>query len=637
MNRPGNRWNPQESVQMFTSRPGQPPQRPPSLGPSPALGGPFRGPYPAYGMPPRNVMPGYPALPNHRSTQNVVPQPSPNYLQQRAQSTFPFTAGALQQQQSQQPQTQHTAQSPLSHTPHPQTQSSATPTLPLHLSQAATPSIGTAPSVSSASDVGLDPNDFPALGSAPANNSNTPSSNNTTSYASQAGTGVQMSAGAGGVQPTGAAGGNQPRDFTPDDFPALGGQNQSSHQQQPSQQQAQQQGSESHPPGLNGFQQHGDQQHRQTLLGSLTGGTQTPSMGSGQQQQQPGLLNIGQARNVHPGFQSDAEKQRNYALKLNQGNHSTAAPAAWSSPNANPSAQQASSFPSTVTNGARQNHTSQQQQHLAAPPGVPPPSQQQSQTHGAVALPAIQQTPYVGNGTAAGDTAHHPSQGPVHATSAVPQTPAQQVLMSPADRWGLLGLLALIKNADPDQTLLSIGTDLGTMGLDMQTQGSLYSAFITPWADSSAARTVEPDFHLPACYNVQPPPPGSSKAAAFSDETLFFMFYSSPRDALQEIAAQELWNRNWRYHKESRIWLTKETGTTASQKVPGGEHGTYSCWDPDNWEKTRREMTVLYADLEEKAPLPAYAPTQPIATSQLQTAAPTQRVGALQGMGMAAM
>ena len=69
----------------------------------------------------------------------------------------------------------------------------------------------------------------------------------------------------------------------------------------------------------------------------------------------------------------------------------------------------------------------------------------------------------------------------------------------------------------------------------------MYSAFITPWADSSAAHSVEPDFHLPACYNVAPPPPGPTKAAAFSDETLFFMFYSSPRDALQEIAAQELY------------------------------------------------------------------------------------------------
>jgi CCR4-NOT transcription complex subunit 2 len=70
---------------------------------------------------------------------------------------------------------------------------------------------------------------------------------------------------------------------------------------------------------------------------------------------------------------------------------------------------------------------------------------------------------------------------------------------------------------------------------------NLYSTFITPWADQSAAHTVEPDFHLPPCYNVQPPPPGPSKAAAFSDETLFFMFYSSPRDALQEVAAQELY------------------------------------------------------------------------------------------------
>jgi CCR4-NOT transcription complex subunit 2 len=32
----------------------------------------------------------------------------------------------------------------------------------------------------------------------------------------------------------------------------------------------------------------------------------------------------------------------------------------------------------------------------------------------------------------------------------------------------------------------------------------------------------------------------STQASAFSDETLFFMFYASARDALQEVAAQEL-------------------------------------------------------------------------------------------------
>ncbi|KZT12175.1 uncharacterized protein LAESUDRAFT_691377 [Laetiporus sulphureus 93-53] len=605
------------------NRPGQPPQRPPSLAPNPALSAPFRGPYPGYGIPSRSVLPGYPNLANHRTAQNMVPQPSPSFLQQqqRSQSNFPFTAGGLQQQS--QLQAQHTGQTPIPQTPHPQTQqqSGATSTLPLHIAQATTPSLGTAPSVSSASEVGLDPNDFPALGSIPANASNPTSSTNTTSYASQAGTG----AGASGTQAAGGVGGNQPRDFTLDDFPALGGQSQTAQQQQ----QQQQQNADGHPPGLNGLQ-HADQQHRQNLLGSLTGLGQPPVLNG---QQLPGVLNLGQAR-----FQADSEKQRNYALKLNQNNISTA-PVAWGSPNANPSAQQANTYPSgtTLQNGAQQNNPSQQQ--LSAPPGVPPPTTfGQQQTQPMVAPPA-QQTPYIGNGTTGGDTAHHPSQGPAHATTAAPQTPAQQVLMSPADRWGLLGLLAMIKSADPDQNLLSVGTDLGTMGLDMQTQGSLYSTFITPWADSSAAHTVEPDFHLPACYNVQPAPPGPNKAAAFSDETLFFMFYSSPRDALQEIAAQELWNRSWRYHKELRIWLTKESGTSVAQKVPGGEHGTYTYWDPENWERARKEMTVLYADLEEKT-LPVFAPGPTLQLNtpqQHQQAQPAQRIAPMQGMSIAAM
>lgn len=77
---------------------------------------------------------------------------------------------------------------------------------------------------------------------------------------------------------------------------------------------------------------------------------------------------------------------------------------------------------------------------------------------------------YTGNGAAV-DAHHLQSQGPTNASSTLPQTPAQQVLISPADRWGLLGLLALIKSADSDSNLLSIGTDLGTMGLDMQQNG----------------------------------------------------------------------------------------------------------------------------------------------------------------------
>lgn len=104
------------------------------------------------------------------------------------------------------------------------------------------------------------------------------------------------------------------------------------------------------------------------------------------------------------------------------------------------------------------------------------------------------------------------------------------------------------------------------------------------------------------------------------------------------------WNRNWRYHKDLRQWITKETGTTPSQKVPGGEQGQYTFWDPENWAKERKEMTVMYADLEEKN-VPAFVhglglvpaqsvgqqqPTQ-VGTGQ-QVQQPTQR-GSFQ-MGM---
>ncbi|KAF5360456.1 hypothetical protein D9756_004952 [Leucocoprinus leucothites] len=577
----------------------------------------------AYAMPPRNVgmlqgggfAPG-PQLTGHRTpgqapqVQTMTPQPTPGFLQSRGQGMHAFggalgqhqTASALQQQmQSQQ-------------------------------------SNGTAQSVTSNDAVSLDPNDFPALGSTPPSNptgsGNNGAAGNGTSYASQAGTGVQLggsggvgSLGSGGIG-GGAANANQPRDFTPDDFPALGGQSQSQNQNS-SQNQNPGQENHSHPPGLNGFQHsdHSQQQHRQNLLGAL-GGNIPPGT--------PGMLNLSaaQTRNVHPGFQQgqgDMDKQQHQRVspptlfvKNAMVGYEPIIARGLEFPNPNPPPSSTNSN----TNGA---HSQSISAHLNAPPGMPSPSGGPfPQTPGlGTNGGATQSTPFPSNGATQGDShataPSHPPSNPNTSTnqntsslqnSATshqphPQTPAQQVLISPADRWGLLGLLEMIKNAssDVDGGLSSMGTDLGTMGLDMNYPGSLYPTFITPWADQSAAHSVEPDFNLPACYlSVQAPPPGPQKAMAFSDETLFFMFYSSPRDALQEVAAQELFNRNWRYHKELRLWITKETGTTPSQKVQGGEQGRYTFWDPENWCKERKEMTVLYTELEEKN-VPAFANT----------------------------
>lgn len=294
---------------------GQPQQRPPNLTSNTALASQFRQAYP-YAMQQRSILQtgaGYvPSLqPNsHRTAtqqsqvQTHTPQPTAAFNPtSRGQSSFAFGASTLVQHQPsgvlQQPQSLPSQQQQQ------QTNGTANSMSSLH---AQTSNSGQAPSVASTSDVGLDPNDFPALGSAPANanssNSNNSSGAGATSYATQAGTGVLLGTG-GGSMGTSATGG-QARDFTPDDFPALGGQAQTTQQTRDPSNHSSTTPDLSHPPGLNGFQPSEQQQLRQNLLGPQSGSLQ---------QGTPGMLNLGptQPRNIHPGFQqapTDAEKQQ---------------------------------------------------------------------------------------------------------------------------------------------------------------------------------------------------------------------------------------------------------------------------------------------------------------------------------------
>lgn len=173
--------------------------------------------------------------------------------------------------------------------------------MPPHLAQQGTPGLTSA--AQNNSDVSLDPNDFPALGSGntpgSATNANAPSSANLhSSYATQAGTGVPPTSATNASGAQGTGNGPTSRDFGPDDFPALGGQAQ---QQGTPQTQEATAVAQQHPPGINGFQQNDQsqaaaQQHRQNLLGSMTAG------GLGTQQQ--GMLGQ-QPRGLHTGFEPE--------------------------------------------------------------------------------------------------------------------------------------------------------------------------------------------------------------------------------------------------------------------------------------------------------------------------------------------
>jgi CCR4-NOT transcription complex subunit 2 len=53
---------------------------------------------------------------------------------------------------------------------------------------------------------------------------------------------------------------------------------------------------------------------------------------------------------------------------------------------------------------------------------------------------------------------------------------------------------------------------------------------------------VEPEYQLPNCYTVVNTQPVHSKIGSFSDETLFYVFYTMPRDIMQEVVVAELYD-----------------------------------------------------------------------------------------------
>ncbi|KAL6239277.1 hypothetical protein BDW75DRAFT_236716 [Aspergillus navahoensis] len=174
--------------------------------------------------------------------------------------------------------------------------------------------------------------------------------------------------------------------------------------------------------------------------------------------------------------------------------------------------------------------------------------------------------------------------------------------MSELDKFGLAGLLRMIHSDSADVASLAIGQDLMTLGLDLNQPEPLHSTFVSPFVASVPGVPLEQDFALPSCYSVANVQPLRSRMTSFSDETLFYIFYSMPRDVMQEVAAEELMGRKWRYHKIERCWLTRDDSYPGPVDVERGvsERGVYLIWDPATWKKVRREFILRYEDLDNR-------------------------------------
>jgi CCR4-NOT transcription complex subunit 2 len=145
-------------------------------------------------------------------------------------------------------------------------------------------------------------------------------------------------------------------------------------------------------------------------------------------------------------------------------------------------------------------------------------------------------------------------------------------------KFGLLGLLDVIRMTNADLNTLALGSDLTTLGLNLNSADCLYSTFASPWAEAPTMR--EPQFSLPMCYYMQPPPLKTSHLSKFQLETLFYIFYAMPKDVLQAYSAQELYNRDWQYHQDLKLWFKRGSATDGLSTA----NNQYIYFDIKSWE-----------------------------------------------------
>lgn len=176
-----------------------------------------------------------------------------------------------------------------------------------------------------------------------------------------------------------------------------------------------------------------------------------------------------------------------------------------------------------------------------------------------------------------------------------------QAAQAASDPFGLLGLLSVIRMSDPDLTPLALGIDLTTLGLNLNSTENLYKTFGSPWSDEPAKG--DPEFTVPQCYYTKEAPPLSpAYFSKFQLDTLFYIFYSMPKDEAQLYAANELYNRGWFYHREHRLWFMRVANMEPLVKTNVYERGSYICFDPNTWETIRKDNFVIHYDSLEKRP-----------------------------------
>jgi len=216
----------------------------------------------------------------------------------------------------------------------------------------------------------------------------------------------------------------------------------------------------------------------------------------------------------------------------------------------------------------------------------------------------------------------HNQPGEVPLKRGIVTSPEGKVTNIPAsmvnDQFGMVGLLTFIRVAETDPNLVSLalGFDLTALGLNLNATDSLYPSFAGPWGEGPV-RAEDIEYPVPQEYNISDQMRHGHefvssirekltplKMNRYKEELLFYLFYTYAGDVLQILAAAELFNRDWRYHKEEKIWITRAPGLSSVEKGGSFERGMYYFFDPISFRKIPKEFILEYDKLEERPTVP---------------------------------
>lgn len=223
--------------------------------------------------------------------------------------------------------------------------------------------------------------------------------------------------------------------------------------------------------------------------------------------------------------------------------------------------------------------------------------------------------------------------------------------MTDIERFGMKGLLSLLRMENNDISAVAIGSDLTALAPNTRSPPLPFdlnpSATIIPGVvnnsngtnrsvidpalvigpktnDYSISKTFTLDWHGPFSTGAnfaamtflnhpitptiaQPPftTPSSYKAIPvlnrmensvphYPVQFLFYIFYTMPREERQLSAATELQVRGWRYNMQLRLWLKLDPNSKPPVEFPNSSimQGTFIFFDPFDWKEVKKEATL---------------------------------------------